>query len=78
MVFDNVVVEQNKILLVSETKASVNGVEFRLSHQQGRFFSNGEAVTFVGDRAEELGLKGQRITRKEVKTSVQPVKIRLK
>lgn len=78
VVFDNVVVEGKEISLISETKASVNGVSFRLSPQQERFFIRGEKVTFVGERAEQLSIKGRSITKTDTKTSISFVTVTLK
>lgn len=77
VVFDNVVVKNGKVVLVNETKASVKGARLKLSPQQARFFEKGESVTFVGSKADALGIKGSRVSNSSTQTSVSRVEVKI-
>ncbi|WP_338841187.1 DUF6443 domain-containing protein [Flavobacterium ginsenosidimutans] len=66
VVFDNVVVENGKVLLINETKAG----GAKLSTGQNAFFKLGEAATFVGEKAKQLGILGQTITKEQTATTI--------
>ena len=66
VVFDNVVVQNGKIVLINETKTG--GAV--LSAGQNAFFKLGEAATFVGNKAKQLGIIGQTVTSKLTTTTV--------
>jgi len=69
VVFDNVVVKDGKAVLINETKSGAAN----LSTQQARFFDGGEAVTFVGEKAQQLKLLGQTINNTKVATKITTV-----
>jgi hypothetical protein len=60
VVFDNVVIKEGRIVMINETKSGTA----KLTTQQARFFEKGEKVTFVGAKAEKLGIKGEQISNK--------------
>ncbi len=70
VVFDNVIVKNGKVQLINETKSGVA----KLTKQQARFFEKGESVTFVGNKAKELGILGETASKSNVKTTVTRVK----
>ena len=78
VVFDNVVVKNGNVVLINETKASVKGSSFKLSPHQSRFFENGESVTFVGAKAESLGIKGHKVSKATTNTRVSQVEVTIK
>lgn len=71
VVFDNVVVKNGKVVLVNETKSG----HAKLSAQQIRFFEKNQSVTFVGNKAERLGIKGTKINASSTKTKVSHVNV---
>lgn len=71
VVFDNVVVKNGKVVLVNETKSG----KATLSAQQKRFFKQNETVTFVGNKAERLGIKGAKVNASSTKTKISHVDV---
>lgn len=47
----------------------------KLSAQQIRFFEKNQSVTFVGNKAERLGIKGTKINASSTKTKVSHVNV---
>lgn len=71
IVFDNVVVKNGKIVYIGETKSG----KATLSAQQKRFFENGESVKFVGDKADMIKIKGEKVDKSSVETKVERVTV---
>lgn len=60
-------------LLISETKANAA----KLTKQQERFFKGGESVSFVGDKANKMGLKGKIFDSSKVETNIVQVQVKV-
>jgi len=71
VVFDNVVIKEGRIVMINETKSGTA----KLTTQQARFFEKGEKVTFVGKKAEDLGIKGRQISNKTEGLSLKETRV---
>jgi RHS repeat-associated protein len=69
VVFDNVIVQNGKVVLINETKSG--GAV--LSTAQKGFFELHKAVTFVGAKAKELGILGKTITAEQTISKISRV-----
>ncbi len=56
---------------MNETKSG----KATLSAQQKRFFKQNETVTFVGNKAERLGIKGAKVNASSTKTKISHVDV---
>ena len=71
VVFDNVVLKEGRIVMINETKSGAA----KLTKQQERFFLKGEKVTFVGKKADDLGIKGRSISKKSEGLSLRETRV---